>query len=180
MSKTIKSIKLLQKGGLVMARPLVTTSLHSTASLFPKSASLLAEAGIARHGMALACSLRSMRATSRPRPPGWEVFVGYVLSVGALRCVSVPVCSSLWLKIECVFDFPFAPCSGGSWITGSLYMNDFPTIKDLVQGNGNNMTGWLLHLPLATPFGSDVFSKENQDWYGSILWSVFAKAGVGV
>lgn len=65
-------------------------------------------------------------------------------------------------------------------MTGSLYMNDFPTLKDLVLGNGDNMTGWLLHLPLATPDGSDVFSKENQLWYGSILGSVFAKASAGL
>lgn len=86
----------------------------------------------------------------------------------------------LRLKIESVIDTPFAPYSGGSWLTGSLYMNDFPTIKDLVHGNDDNMTGWLLHIPLATPDGSDVLSKENQYWYGSILWSVFAKAGTGL
>jgi lysophospholipase len=59
-------------------------------------------------------------------------------------------------------------------------MNDFPTIEDLVQGNGDNMTGWLLNIPLLTPDGTNVFSKENQYWYGSILWSVFAKALVGM
>ena len=79
-----------------------------------------------------------------------------------------------------VIDIPFAPYSGGSWLTGSLYMNDFPTIKDLVLGNGDNMTGWLLNIPLATPDGSDVLSKENQYWYGSLIWSVFAKAGAGM
>ena len=83
-------------------------------------------------------------------------------------------------EIEGVIEIPFATCSGGSWLTGSLYMNDFPTIKNLVHGNGNNTTGWLLHLPLATPDGTNVFSKQNQNWYGSILWSVFAKAGTGM
>ncbi|KAN0111415.1 phospholipase B [Russula decolorans] len=73
-----------------------------------------------------------------------------------------------------------AGLSGGSWLTGSLYMNDFPTTKDLVLGNGDNMTGWLLNIPLATPDGSDVYSKENQQWYGSLVWSVFAKAGTGI
>ncbi|KAH9993257.1 acyl transferase/acyl hydrolase/lysophospholipase [Russula vinacea] len=61
--------------------------------------------------------------------------------------------------------------TGGSWLTGSLYMNDFPTIKDLVFGNGDNMHGWLLDLPLATPDGADVSSKNNQEWYDSILGS---------
>jgi lysophospholipase len=59
-------------------------------------------------------------------------------------------------------------------------MNDFPTIKDLVYGNGNSTQGWQLNLPLATPDGTDVFSRENQLWYGSILWSVYSKAGVGM
>jgi len=59
-------------------------------------------------------------------------------------------------------------------------MNDFPTIKDLVHGNGDNTTGWLLDLPFATPDGSNVFSNENQLWYGSILESVFSKARAGM
>ncbi|KAI0256379.1 phospholipase B [Lactifluus subvellereus] len=70
--------------------------------------------------------------------------------------------------------------SGGSWLTGSLYANDFPIIKDLVHGNGGNLTGWLLDLPLATPDGDNVFSKLNQHWYGSILWSVVAKGATGI
>ena len=65
-------------------------------------------------------------------------------------------------------------------MTGSLYMNDFPTIKDLVFGNGADLAGWLLHLPFATPDGSNVFSSSNQDWYGSILWSVVAKGQTGM
>jgi lysophospholipase len=59
-------------------------------------------------------------------------------------------------------------------------MNDFPTVKDLVHGNGDNMTGWLLDIPLVTPDGSNVFSDVNQHWYGSILGSVFAKASAGL
>jgi lysophospholipase len=59
-------------------------------------------------------------------------------------------------------------------------MNDFPTMNDLVVGNGDNMTGWQLHIPLVTPDGSDVLSEVNQQWYGSILWSVFSKAGTGL
>ncbi|KAH9985800.1 phospholipase B [Russula compacta] len=70
--------------------------------------------------------------------------------------------------------------SGGSWVTGSVYMNDFPTVKDMVFGNGDNMDGWLLDLPLATPSGDDVFSQGNQEWYGSILQSVFAKGSTGI
>jgi lysophospholipase len=59
-------------------------------------------------------------------------------------------------------------------------MNDFPTIKDLVYGNGADLGGWLLDLPLATPGGGDLFSTENQDWYGSILTSVYAKGAAGM
>ena len=78
----------------------------------------------------------------------------------------------------------FLTCSlshaGGSWVTGSVYMNDFPTVKDMVFGNGDNLGGWLLDLPLATPSGDDIFSQGNQEWYGSILQSVFAKGKTGM
>jgi lysophospholipase len=59
-------------------------------------------------------------------------------------------------------------------------MNDFPNIQDLVFGNGNGLEGWLLDIPLFTPDGDDVFSKQNQDWYGSILGSVIAKGNTGM
>jgi len=74
----------------------------------------------------------------------------------------------------------FRTHAGGAWLTGSLYMNDFPTIKDLVFGNGNNLAGWLLDLGLATPDGDDIVSTRNQEWYGSILWSVMAKGATGL
>jgi len=59
-------------------------------------------------------------------------------------------------------------------------MNDFPTIKDLVYGNGDNSAGWLLDLALATPDGDNVLSTKNQQWYGSLLWSVVAKGNTGM
>ncbi|KXN90656.1 Lysophospholipase 2 [Leucoagaricus sp. SymC.cos] len=70
--------------------------------------------------------------------------------------------------------------SGGSWITGSLFFNDFPTLHNLVLGDGNTLDGWKLDLPFATPDGSDLFSKKNQAWYGSIIWSIIAKAQKGI
>ncbi|KAA1473978.1 phospholipase B [Dentipellis sp. KUC8613] len=69
--------------------------------------------------------------------------------------------------------------SGGSWLTGSLYFNDFPTVKDMVYGNGD-LSGWLLDLALATPGGADLFDDQNQHWFGSIIWSVIAKAHQGI
>ena len=59
-------------------------------------------------------------------------------------------------------------------------MNDFPTTKDLVYGNGKNLDGWQLDLPLVTPDGTNVSSTNNQEWYGSILSSVFAKGDTGM
>lgn len=70
--------------------------------------------------------------------------------------------------------------SGGSWITGSLYFNNFPTLHDLVLGNGKDLSGWKLDLPFATPDGTNLFSDKNQAFYGSILWSVRAKAEKGM
>ena len=59
-------------------------------------------------------------------------------------------------------------------------MNDFPTISDLVHGNGDNLFGWLLDLGLATPDGNDIFSQQNQYFYESILWSVIAKGNTSM
>ncbi|KAG6842116.1 hypothetical protein C0991_002770 [Blastosporella zonata] len=70
--------------------------------------------------------------------------------------------------------------SGGSWVTGSMYFNNWPTMNEMVLGNGGDMEGWLLELPLASPDGIDLFSGNNQDFYGSILWSVMAKAQQGI
>ncbi|KAF8210154.1 phospholipase B [Mycena galopus ATCC 62051] len=73
--------------------------------------------------------------------------------------------------------------SGGSWVTGSLYFNNFPNISDLVfgnDGNGGTLDGWKLDLPFASPDGEDVFSENNQYFYGSILWSVISKAQQGM
>ncbi|KZT22215.1 phospholipase B [Neolentinus lepideus HHB14362 ss-1] len=70
--------------------------------------------------------------------------------------------------------------SGGSWITGSLYLNNWPTIKDMVFGNGGNLSGWLLDLNLAAPAGVDLFNEDNQYFFGSLLWSIEAKAMKGL
>ena len=69
---------------------------------------------------------------------------------------------------------------GGSWLAVSLALNDWPTISDLVYGNGGNYTGWLLDLNLATPDGLNVFDSNNQAFYGSVLSSVMAKAAKGM
>ncbi|KAI0092923.1 phospholipase B [Irpex rosettiformis] len=68
-----------------------------------------------------------------------------------------------------------AGLSGGSWVTGSLFFNDFPTIEDLVFGN-DHLSGWILDLDLAAPDGLNLLNDANQYFFGSILWSVIAKA----
>lgn len=70
--------------------------------------------------------------------------------------------------------------SGGSWITGSLIFNDFPTLRDLVFGDGKSLNGWQLDFNLATPDGSNLFTDLNQYFFGSLLWSVMAKAKTGI
>ena len=82
--------------------------------------------------------------------------------------------------MRALLTYPSHPHAGGSWFTGSLYMNDFPTIEDLVYGNGADLGGWLLDIPLVTPGGDDVFATQNQEWYGSLLWSVYAKGDAGM
>jgi lysophospholipase len=65
-------------------------------------------------------------------------------------------------------------------VTGSLLFNNWPSIEDLVFGNGQDLSGWLLDLPFATPDGDDILSDLNQAFFGSILWSIIAKDGQGV
>ncbi|ETW80449.1 hypothetical protein HETIRDRAFT_384983 [Heterobasidion irregulare TC 32-1] len=74
----------------------------------------------------------------------------------------------------------WAGLSGGSWLTGGLYMNDWPTVKDMVFGNGGDKPGWMLDFSLASPDGDDIFDDKNQEWYGSIIWSIMAKADLGI
>ena len=59
-------------------------------------------------------------------------------------------------------------------------MNDFPTIKDLVYGNGSNLQGWLLDLSLVTPDDTNVFSNDNRNFFDDVYSSVAAKAGTGM
>ncbi|KAF8499635.1 phospholipase B [Russula emetica] len=136
-------------------------------------------------GSAIGYNLSSFNSTGFPK-------IGIAVSGGGLRAAQygAGVLSALDARNESAkaagtggflqVTSYLSGLSGGSWLTGSIYMNDFPTMKDLVHGNGGNMTGWLLDIPFATPDGSDVLSEENQYWYGSILWSVFAKAGTGL
>ncbi|KAF9478647.1 phospholipase B [Pholiota conissans] len=70
--------------------------------------------------------------------------------------------------------------SGGSWVTGSLLFNNWPTVDDLVFGNGQDLSGWLLDLPFATPDGDNVLSDLNQAFFGSVLWSIIAKDSQGI
>ncbi|KAJ3501630.1 hypothetical protein NLJ89_g9249 [Agrocybe chaxingu] len=70
--------------------------------------------------------------------------------------------------------------SGGSWLTGSLFFNNWPKIDDLVLGDGQDLSGWMLDLPFVTPDGVDLLSDRNQAFYGSILYSIIAKADRGV
>ena len=60
-------------------------------------------------------------------------------------------------------------------MTGSLFFNDFPTIEELVFGN-DQLSGWILDLDLAAPDGLNLFTDDNQYFFGSILWSVITKA----
>ncbi|KAJ8507916.1 hypothetical protein ONZ45_g9769 [Pleurotus djamor] len=70
--------------------------------------------------------------------------------------------------------------SGGSWVTTSLMFNNWPKIDELVFGNGKDLDGWLLDLSLATPGGINILGDSNQEYYGSVLWSVMAKAQTGI
>ncbi|EJD52526.1 hypothetical protein AURDEDRAFT_181106 [Auricularia subglabra TFB-10046 SS5] len=72
-----------------------------------------------------------------------------------------------------------AGLSGGSWLTTSLIFNEFPTLHDLVLGNGKDLPGWLLDFDLVIPGGGNIFNQENQWLYGAVLNEVYKKADAG-
>lgn len=49
-----------------------------------------------------------------------------------------------------------------------------------MYGNNGNLSGWMLDLDLVIPDGLDVFNSDNQDFYGSLLASIHAKASQGL
>lgn len=52
-------------------------------------------------------------------------------------------------------------------------------MHDLVTGNDNS-SGWLLDIDFVTPDGDDIASVGNEEFYGSVLASVLAKALKGM
>ncbi|KAG2119615.1 phospholipase B [Suillus discolor] len=70
--------------------------------------------------------------------------------------------------------------SGGSWLLGSLLMNDWPSINELVYGNGENLSSWMVDIDLIVPSSPSVSDGNNQEYWGSILASVESKANNGL
>ncbi|KAF9241566.1 phospholipase B [Melanogaster broomeanus] len=73
-----------------------------------------------------------------------------------------------------------AGSSGGSWLTGSLLINDWPSLSSLVYGDGANLSGWMLDLDLIAPSSINLGDRNNQEYWGSILASVEAKANTSI
>ncbi len=69
---------------------------------------------------------------------------------------------------------------GGSWLTSSLYANGWPTIQELVFGNGNAKAGWLLDSDQFFPAGKEITATENVLFYADIVESVLGKAATGM
>ncbi|KIJ52230.1 hypothetical protein M422DRAFT_156996 [Sphaerobolus stellatus SS14] len=68
--------------------------------------------------------------------------------------------------------------SGGSWVISGLSFNNFPTLFDLVKGN-DQISGFLLDIDIVIPDGINILSSKNQEYYGSVLSTVYAKADAG-
>ncbi|KAG9316593.1 phospholipase B [Chiua virens] len=73
-----------------------------------------------------------------------------------------------------------AGSSGGSWLTASLMLNDWPNPSTLVYGDGASLSGWMLDLDLIAPNSIDTSDKRNQEYWCSILASVEAKANASI
>jgi lysophospholipase len=70
--------------------------------------------------------------------------------------------------------------SGGSWLTASLTLNDWPSLSTLVYGGSGSLSGWMLDLDLVAPSGVNTNDGNNQAYWGSILASVEAKANTSI
>lgn len=75
------------------------------------------------------------------------------------------------------FDQSFV---GGSWFTASLTLSDWPSPSTLVYGDGAELSGWMLDLDLVAPSSLNLGDVNNQEYWGSILASVEAKANASV
>ncbi|KAH0827839.1 phospholipase B [Lanmaoa asiatica] len=73
-----------------------------------------------------------------------------------------------------------AGSSGGSWLTASLMLNDWPTPSALVYGDGAGLSGWMLDMDLVSPSSFNPGDGNNQEYWGSILASVEAKANASI
>ncbi|KAF9061930.1 lysophospholipase [Rhodocollybia butyracea] len=71
----------------------------------------------------------------------------------------------------------FSGLSGGTWLTAGLYMNNFPTVQDMVLGS---QPGWLMENDILFPANaSDPLAAENLEYYSLIAQSIDAKAAAG-
>ncbi|EIW83246.1 FabD lysophospholipase-like protein [Coniophora puteana RWD-64-598 SS2] len=69
-----------------------------------------------------------------------------------------------------------AGSSGGSWVTASMLMNDWPTTSNLVYGGGG-LNGWMLEQDLFDPSDG---GGQNQQYYQAVMDSVKSKAATGL
>lgn len=139
---------------------------------FPRAGLALPGGGLraAQYGAAVMNALDSRNDTAKSAGTG-----------GLLQVLSYITGLSGSLSVSCIEHVLYSPpTSGGSWVTGSMFFNDWPKPYEVVFGNGNTLDGWKLDLPFASPDGSNVFSDLNQDFFGSILWSVIAKAQANI
>lgn len=65
---------------------------------------------------------------------------------------------------------------GGAWLAGGMVANDWPNPRDLVYGDGQGLSGWMLDMDLVAPSSISVHDVDNQDYWTSVLDSVSAKA----
>jgi lysophospholipase len=59
-------------------------------------------------------------------------------------------------------------------------MNDWPSLRELVYGNGADLSSWMLDLDLIVPSSALLDDADNQAYWGSILASVESKNNNGV
>ena len=108
-----------------------------------------------------------------------ELDTGGLLQVASYLATSSGECS-FGLTLPAIFDDVTPGILGGSWLLGSLVMNDWPSLRELVYENGAGLSSWMLDLDLIVPSSPSLEDSNNQAYWGSVLASVESKSNNGL
>ena len=150
-------------------------SLDNLQGKFPRIGIAIGGEGYrtAQYGAGVLLGLDWRNNTAREQGTGGLLQVASYLSASSGKC-------SIELTLAVRFDDVTTGILGGSWLLGSLLMNDWPLLQELVYGNGGGLSSWMLDLDLIVPSSPSVKDSNNELYWSSILASVESKSSNGV